>query len=197
MNDPPLIYIVPPEEAAHLLNLKQAYIAEIQHSKAREFIEVYHNMHEYLRCNYAFGFFNGNFLLGVDCYSLGPHPNFGKNMSKGLFGNREVWLANQGCVCPGAPPNAMGVMTAKSIKYIKQNFPEVKLLVSWVVASQGEVGGFLKGTNWVYIGTSDFAAGRVVHRYIYPLVHHKKPILDKWANHIQPYPVREESGSTS
>jgi len=175
------------------------WVEPVPRDFAKSFVEQYHNMHKYLTAYTTLGLFCPSGVLGVDCYKLGPHAGFAEAMSKKLYSNKQVWLANQSCILPGCPPNTMGVFTARSIKYIKKHFSGVRLLVTWVNATLGEVGGFIKGTNWLYIGTSTFPDGHTVHRYLYPLGYEweRKEILERWKDSIQPYPVRkEQSGLT-
>jgi hypothetical protein len=53
------------------------------------------------------------------------------------------------------PANAETWLIAKSVKYIRKNFPEVSHLVSYADPSAGHSGTIYKAANWIADGSTD------------------------------------------
>ena len=177
------------------VDFKQVMVKEVSKELTRTFIERYHHYPSYTPsvCNLALLFLDT--VLGVTSFDMGSFPNYGKLMSKGLFDNRSVWQMRRTCCADYAPKFTAGVLLSKVIKYVKRYHPNIKMLTTAVVASEGEVGTAWQATNWVYVGKTQARNGRELHRYLFPLEQHEE-IIRRYAEQVLPYPkrVQQEGG---
>lgn len=99
-------------------------------------------------CVLVLALMRGAEALGVVVYALPP-----RETSKRYGG--ETWELARLWLDDAVPKNAETWLIAKSVKYIRQNHPEVKVLVSYADPSVGHAGVIYKAANWVVDGRTD------------------------------------------
>ena len=87
-------------------------------------------------------------------------------------------------------PNLESFVIAKTLKKIKEDKPNVKIVITFADDTVGHVGTIYQATNAIYLGKSD--AGK--HKYIYILRGNPKIIKAKLTQH--PYPKKDEFTET-
>ena len=96
----------------------------------------------------ALGMFKGRDCIGTVIYSAPPRE------SNKRYGG-ETWELARLYLLDMVPSNAETWLIARSIRYIRQNHPEVDFLVSYADPSAGHVGIIYKASNWVQDGRTD------------------------------------------
>ncbi len=61
-----------------------------------------------------------------------------------------------------APKNMESYCISQSVKFLKENKPEIKILISFADPSQGHVGYIYQATNWLYTGLT-LQAGNAIY----------------------------------
>ena len=89
-----------------------------------------------------------NEFLGVIVFALPP-----RETSKRYGG--ETWELARLWLDDSVPQNAETWLISKAVKYIRQNFSLVKVLVSYADPSAGHGGTIYKAANWVADGRTD------------------------------------------
>lgn len=67
----------------------------------------------------------------------------------------ETWELARLYLLDEVPKNAETWLIAKSIRYIKRHFPDVKALISYADPSAGHAGTIYKAANWTMDGKTD------------------------------------------
>ena len=83
---------------------------------------------------------------------------FGANEERGVYRSRdggETWELARLWLEDSVPQNAETWLIAKAVKYIRQNLPAVKVLVSYADPSAGHRGTIYKAANWIADGRTD------------------------------------------
>lgn len=106
---------------------------------------------------FSVGVWEDKHFLGVVIFSHGANPQIGKPYN--LTQNQCVELTRV------ALRNHKGVFVSeilsKALTYLKQNQPNLVLVVSYADPSQGHKGGIYQATNWVYVGR-----GQTIPKYV-------------------------------
>jgi hypothetical protein len=87
-------------------------------------------------------------FLGTVVFALPP-----RETSKRYGG--ETWELARLWLHDSVPKNAETWLISKSVKYIRKNRPEVKVLVSYADPSAGHAGTIYKAANWIADGRTD------------------------------------------
>jgi hypothetical protein len=74
------------------------------------------------------------------------------------------------------PKNIESYCIAQSIKFLKTNYPKIKILVSYADASVGHVGYIYQASNWLYIGNSSPEP----EIFIDNIKRHRRDLYDKY-----------------
>lgn len=86
-------------------------------------------------------------FIGVIIFSPGANMNLFKTYNLSPF---------QGCeltrVALNKHKTPVSRIMAISLKFLKKNCPQLKLIVSYADTKQGHLGGIYQATNWVYVG---------------------------------------------
>lgn len=99
----------------------------------------------------AYSVFNlKNEWCGVICYGLGASHNIG--MPYGLNQGQIVELVRM--ALNGKQESTTKAM-ALSIKLLKKDAPNIKMIVSYADSEKGHYGTIYQATNWVYVGYSN------------------------------------------
>ncbi len=148
-----------------LSNLK---IVNLDNKFAKEFFEKYHYTHSCNLLIISYGFYYEGDLKCVVGYS---RPS-GKNLAKSIWkdGNDYNTLELIRLFSfDDCPKNTESFCISQSIKALKNDLPEVKILVSYADSSAGHIGYIYQASNWKYIGTGSnerkiFIDGERQHR---------------------------------
>lgn len=131
-------------------------IKEIDKEAALDMIVRYHYSNTLPKINkYYIGFFLNNILVGVVTLGWGTRP---KHTIKKIFPTLETkdYLEiGRMCMLDSMPKNSESQMLSQLIKYIKENYPEVKLLFTWADGMLGKAGYVYQAANFYYAGYSN------------------------------------------
>lgn len=86
--------------------------------------------------------------LGVIVFALPPRETMKR------YGG-ETWELARLWVDDSVPANAETFLISKAVKFIRQNYPAVKMLVSYADPSAGHAGTIYKAANWTPDGKTD------------------------------------------
>lgn len=103
-----------------------------------------------------------NQFIGIVVFALPP-----RETSKRYGG--ETWELARLWLDDSVPQNAETWLIAKAVKYIHQNLPAVKVLVSYADPSAGHGGTIYKAANWIADGRTD--QERKTPRFDYACAH--------------------------
>ena len=87
-------------------------------------------------------------LLGTIVFALPPRE------TEKRFGGK-TWELARLWVDESVPQNAETWLIARAVRYIRQNHPSVKVLVSYADPSAGHAGTIYKAANWIPDGRTD------------------------------------------
>lgn len=148
--------------------LEDFTITKMDNDIARTFLEKYHYTHSCNLLIISYGFYYYNDLKCVVGFS---RPS-GKNLAKSIWENGNDYntlelirmFSFDDC-----PKNTESYCISKSVKSLKKDIPEVKILVSYADSSAGHVGYIYQASNWIYVGTGSnerkiFIDGERQHR---------------------------------
>lgn len=107
----------------------------------------------------ALGIFAGGVLGGVITYGTIPKPNAiaicGPEHSSSVMELTRLALYDW------LPSNSESWLIAQSFGWLRENRPDVSVLISYADQSRGHAGAIYQATNWIYTGAS---TGDVVYR---------------------------------
>ena len=142
-------------------------IREINLKLAKKLVTKYHYSHTWPNTSIVLGFYFRSKLLGIVCYGVGANKNLIPSVCKGVKPDEGFELVRL-FAFDWAPKNIESYMIAQSFKHIQQNYPKIKVLVSFADPKQGHLGIIYQATNWLYTGKSkdEFFfkfSGKLVH----------------------------------
>jgi hypothetical protein len=138
-------------------------VREITKPVAREFIERHHYTHKFSSTRYALGVFyieesEHSFFAGaneqlIGCLTYG-HPVSNRTVGSIVDGLEldEVLELTRLVVLDEYGKNIESYVISQSFRWLKQNDPGVKVLVSYADPEQSHTGGIYRATNWLYQG---------------------------------------------
>lgn len=132
-------------------------IKEITFQEAKEFIKDNHYSHTMPVTNLFLGFSYKNKLNCVIVYGTGACYRLRKSLP-----NPNVLELTRLFSSDNAPKNMESYCIGQSIKYLKENKPEIKILVSFADPSHGHIGYVYQATNWLYTGLT-LQAGNAIY----------------------------------
>ena len=157
-------------------------------SEAKQFMQKYHYTKSCAKSTYALGFYYYNKLCTMIVYG----------QPSGKYLASSIWDGGTEPEClellrlfsfDWCPKNTESYCIGKSIKWLKQNHPEIKILVSYADASVGHVGYIYQASNWLYIGKS----GAEKEIYIDNVRQHRRDLYDKYGTSSIPK-LKEQFG---
>ncbi len=143
--------------------------------KAKEFMTKYHYTKSCAKSSIALGFYYKDKLCTMIVYG----------QPSGKYLAASIWEGGNETECmellrlfsfDWCPKNIESYCISQSIKYLKQNHPEIKVLVSYADDSVGHVGYIYQASNWLYIGNS----GAEKEIYIDNIRQHRRDLYDKY-----------------
>lgn len=126
-------------------------IRKIDNSFARKFMCENHYTKSCAKSSIAYGIFYKEVL---ECVIVYGQPS-GKNLAKSIWegGNEQECLELLRLFSfDRCPKNIESWSISKSIKELKKDMPEVKVLVSYADGSAGHIGYIYQASSWDYIG---------------------------------------------
>lgn len=130
---------------------RKLYIRKINNSFAKNFMCQYHYTHTCPKCTIAYGVFDGEEL---ECVVVYGQPS-GKNLAKSIWngGNEQECLELLRLFSfDRCPKNIESWSISHSIKMLKQDMSEIKVLVSYADNSAGHIGYIYQASSWLYVG---------------------------------------------
>lgn len=116
-------------------------------------------------------------FIGVIIYSRGSAPNIGKP-----FGLGQDECCELTRIALNTHETPVSKMMAVSFKFLKNNSPGLRLIISYADPQQGHHGGIYQATNWIYMGASKMNNIRL-HGKIY----HPKSLYGRYGTQAVPW----------
>lgn len=139
-----------------MIENKTYFIDRLNSSKANKFCAAYHYSHVgFKKAKVNLGIFRktDNLLVGV--------LQWGCSFQDGIRLDRyvkepitkdEYLELNRFCMADSEGKNSESQAISLGLKWIRQNMPEIKLLVSYAGRKEGNYGYIYQATNWEYLG---------------------------------------------
>lgn len=116
-------------------------------------VKTYHYSNILPRLNKHFiGFYLAEKLVGVVTLGWGTRP---LHTIRKLFPNLETkdyYEIGRMCMTEDMPKNSESQMLSQLISYIKENYPEIKVLFTWADGMVGKPGYVYQASNFLYAG---------------------------------------------
>ena len=139
-----------------MIENKIYFIDQINSSKANKFTEAWHYSGTgFKKAQYNLGIFRktDNLLVGVLQWGTSYADDIRLDRYvKNKITKDEYLELNRFCMADSEGKNCESQAISLGIKWIKQNLPEVKLLVSYSGRKEGNYGYIYQATNWEYLG---------------------------------------------
>ena len=126
-------------------------IYKLNNANAKDFMTKYHYTHTCPKCSIAYGIYHNEQLQCVVVYGQPSGKNLASSIWKG--GNEQECLELLRLYSfDNCPKNIESWSISRSIKELKQDMPQVKVLVSYADNSAGHIGYIYQASSWTYIG---------------------------------------------
>lgn len=139
-----------------MIKNKKYYIDQINSSKANKFTEYWHYSHRgFKKAQYNLGIFRreDDLLVGVLQWGISAQEGIKLNRYvKEEIAKDEYLELNRFCMADTEGKNSESQAISLGIKWIKQNLPNIRLLVSYAGRKEGNYGYIYQCTNWEYLG---------------------------------------------
>ena len=179
----------------HYVDTSKVYLKEISKGVAKEIIVKYHYTHAWTMCRYALGIFhqleeedvlgNTEELIGCVIYGYPVGRSAVTSVIDGLEKDECLELTRL-YIHDGYGSNIESYCLAQSFKWMKQNAPNIKMLISYADPEQEHLGGIYQATNWLYQDTSEI---QLMPNYSVSLSDnpydwiHSRTVFSKWGSH--------------
>jgi hypothetical protein len=136
----------------------RVHIREISKSVAKEMILRYHYSHAWTMCRYALGIFyrggevgfiDDEKLIGCAIYGYPVGRNAVQSIIDGLAKDQCLELTRL-FIHDGYGSNIESYAVGQSFKWLRENAPNIKMLLSYADPEQMHLGGIYQATNWLY-----------------------------------------------
>ena len=183
------------EENKHYVDTSRVTIREIGKSTAKKMIVKYHYSHAWTMCRYALGVFyetdekdvlgNTETLIGCLVYGYPVGRSAIKSVIDGLEKNECLELTRL-FIHDGYGSNIESFAMGQSFKWMKDNAPNIKMLLSYADPEQMHLGGIYQATNWLYQDCRDIqlmpnysiSIESDPHKWI-----HSRTVFSRWGSH--------------
>ena len=139
-----------------MLKNKIYFVDRINSSKANKFTEAYHYSGTgFKKAQYNLGIFRNEDKLLVGVLQWGTSYAMDIRLDRYVKEPlaRENYLElNRFCMADSEGKNSESQAISLGIKWIKENLPDIKLLVSYAGRKEGNYGYIYQATNWEYLG---------------------------------------------
>jgi hypothetical protein len=151
------------EENKHYVDTSRVFIREINKAIAKDMIVTYHYSHAWTMCRYALGVFyktdekdileNDEKLIGVAVYGFPVGRSAVTSIIDGL-GNDQCLELTRLFIHDGYGSNIESYALGQTFKWLRENAPNIKMLLSYSDPFQGHLGGIYRATNWLFQDTN-------------------------------------------
>lgn len=104
------------------------------------------------------GVWEDDVFIGCVIFSRGANNNLGK-----MFNLKQTQVCELTRVALNQHKTFVSEILAKAIKFLKENSPEMKAIVSYADTEQGHKGAIYQATNWIYLGKTKGSKEFVYH----------------------------------
>lgn len=126
-------------------------IKELNKDDALEMVKKYHYSNTLPKLNkHYMGFYLEDQLVGVVTLGWGTRP---LHTIRALFPSlesKDYYEIGRMCMTEEMPKNSESQMLSQLVKYIKANFPEIKVLFTWADGIMGKAGYVYQASNFLY-----------------------------------------------
>lgn len=133
----------------------QFVVQEINKYIALDMVQTYHYSNTLPKLNKHFlGFYENEELKGVITLGWGTRP---KHTIKKLFPSldtQDYLEIGRMCMTEEMECNSESQMLSQAIRWIKKNYPSVKVLFTWADGMLGKCGYVYQAANFLYVGKS-------------------------------------------
>jgi hypothetical protein len=120
---------------------------------AKSFLESYHYTNKIGNNSLRLGFFINDKLIAVIVYGCIVRNETATRLN---LKSKDVWELSRLCIHPSYQiKNCASKIISLSIKYIKNNFPRIKMLISFADLTFNHFGTVYKASNWILDGIVD------------------------------------------
>lgn len=141
----------------------------------RKICKEKHYLHRVPHIKASYGLYRENLLMGIVTFGIPPSPQLmnicGKEYKKNVLELNRLWCYDE------SPKNSESFLIANAIKLLKNDHPEIKILVSFADTREGHLGYVYQATNWYFTGYSVSGGGTIV---IKGEEHHPKSLNNKY-----------------
>lgn len=139
-----------------MINNKKYFVDQVNSSKANKFTEYYHYTHiGFKKAKLNLGVYDNETkkLVGVMQWGCSAQENvrLDRYVTNPITKDQYLEL-NRFCMADSESYNSESQALSLGIKWIQNNKPEIKLLVSYAGRKEGNVGYIYQATNWEYLG---------------------------------------------
>lgn len=181
------------EPNKHYVDASKVSIREINKSVAKHMIVKYHYSHAWTMCRYALGvyykgdgeFFGSEKLIGCLVYGYPVGRSAIKSVIDGLEKDECLELTRL-FIHDGYGSNIESFSMGQSFKWMRENAPNIKMLLSYADPEQLHLGGIYQATNWLYQDCRDI---QLMPNYSVSLSDspyswiHSRTVFSKWGSH--------------
>lgn len=130
-------------------------VKEISKEETLDMIQKYHYSNTLPKLNKHFlGFFLGGGLVGVVTLGWGTRPKHTIQRIFPSLDTKDYFEIGRMCMTEEMPRNSESQMLKALAKYIKTNFPDIKVLFTWADGMVGKVGYVYQASGFIYAGYS-------------------------------------------
>lgn len=130
-------------------------VKEISKEETLDMIQKYHYSNTLPKLNKHFlGFFLGGVLVGVVTLGWGTRPKHTIQRIFPSLDTKDYFEIGRMCMTEEMPRNSESQMLKALAKYIKANFPDIKVLFTWADGMVGKVGYVYQASGFIYAGYS-------------------------------------------
>lgn len=132
---------------------KQYEIREITKDEALEMVKKYHYSQTLANLNKIFlGFFLEDRLVGVVTLGWGTRPLHTIRKIFPSLETKDYYEIGRMCMTEDMERNSESQMLSQLVKYIKVNYPDIKVLFTWADGMLGKAGYVYQASNFYYAG---------------------------------------------
>jgi hypothetical protein len=114
----------------------------------------------------CYGLYRNSTLMGIITFGVPPSPYLmkicGEEYKSAVLELNRLWCYDE------SPKNSESFLIANAIKQLKNDKPEIKILVSFADTREGHLGYIYQASNWFFTGYSIPGGGSIVidgHEY--------------------------------
>lgn len=153
-----------------MYELKDLQLKVLDETLAKTFISKYHYSKTCSRIVVAIGEFNGNDLVNCIVFNYCSGREMAKQVMQGGSNDNTLELARMVSIEP-KPKNLESYCIAKACKWLKENMPNIKIIISYADNTMGHHGYCYQASGFTYYGQSrptkeHFLDGKRIHERV-------------------------------